>query len=166
MEIETNQEFLRRPCREVYEADNPDVVIAKLFDALKENDHFLGIAANQIREPLRIFVIVMRPGKPICLINPKIVKEKGKEKKPEACLSLPGVIWKVTRPREIKIEGYNQYMKFVRYHLKGIDARTACHEVDHLNGILIIDHDIPPEAEGLKRSTLDILKTGLEPTPG
>jgi len=56
------------------------------------------------------------------------------------CESLPGKSVYVERPKLIKVKGLNQYLEPVTYSLSGFSARVACHEIDHLDGKLIIDY--------------------------
>lgn len=111
-----------------------------LFSEMKEHNG-QGLAANQLGLDLRMFVIKRSKYSPICIVNPEITREKGHQSANEGCLSLPGVIINVKRPLEIRVKGFNQYFRQVIYKFIGIEARRACHEIDHLNGKLIIDYE-------------------------
>lgn len=139
MVIVTDIEQLRRPTSFVNPGTDISEIVANLFRELKEFRAF-ALAANQLGYTLRIFVMTMNPSPPICIVNPRIVKVRGSQIKEEHCLSLPGIVRKVKRPKTVTIKGLNQYYKPVRYRLNGMQAAIACHEVDHLIGKLIIDY--------------------------
>ena len=111
----------------------------RLFSAMEEWGG-QGLAANQIGISRRIFVLLLQNATPICIVNPTITKQKGSQESNEGCLSLPGVIVRVKRPHRVRVKGFNQYWVPVNYKFEGIDARRACHEIDHLDGKLIIDY--------------------------
>jgi len=143
MKIVTNIHQLREPTKWVKDEDISEIV-ANLFEGLKEYNA-LGLSANQLGYDKRIFVMVMKPYPPVCIVNPVITKERGNEVRGEACLSLPETrkpnsAIMVKRPKKVTVKGLNQYRKPVKYRLNGQQARTACHEVDHLTGKLITDY--------------------------
>lgn len=144
MEIVTNIKKLRRVSRDVNADDHPEEIAKALLAALEkppaEGRHFLGIAAPQFGYLLRM--IVMRYGTDrICLVNPVITKARGHQSRVEMCESLPGKKIVIKRPKIVTVKGLNQYLKFVKYKLSGLSARVACHEIDHLDGRLIIDYE-------------------------
>ncbi len=99
-----------------------------------------GLAANQAGVLLKLIVLDIGDG-PMVLINPKILKMSWRrEKLEEGCLSLPGLNIKISRPRTIELEFYQledgQRVKIKADHFL---ARAIQHEIDHLNGILLID---------------------------
>jgi len=114
----------------------------------------LGLAAPQVGKNLRIFVLHVTLQQvhavdgakkhiiiPEVLINPKITFFSQEENiMEEGCLSLPGIYYNITRPKEIEVEYYDEQFKKQRLRDDGIVARVIQHEVDHLNGILFIDH--------------------------
>lgn len=137
--IVTDREILRKPTKEVMPGDPVLEVAGELFKEMREYKA-QGLSANQLGYSLSMFVMVQQRGAPICLVNPQIVKEKGWQGANERCLSLPGEVVQVIRPKEIRIKGVNPYFKPVNYKFADIEARRACHEIDHLNGKLIIDY--------------------------
>lgn len=82
---------------------------------------------------------------PICILNgirvkkPYPLDDRGMDVQVEECLSLPGVKVKVARPLKARIDGFNQYWNPVSYRFLYRRARIACHELDHGDGIIIID---------------------------
>lgn len=123
----------------------------------------LGLAANQIGELVSIFCFNPKPVdvknesatpndiEPIVVINPEIVKREGKEEREEACLSIPGIVEVVLRASEVLIKGLDENGKPIQIKGKGLLARVFQHEIDHLNGILFIDHLSPIRQQMLKK---------------
>lgn len=141
MKIVTDIERLRKPTEWVKQSDPVLEIAAELFEGMLEHNA-QGLAANQLGYSLRMFVMKLQPNTTICIVNPLITKTRGSYESNESCLSLPGVTVRVKRPMEVRVKGGNQYFKPVHYHFRGIEARRACHEIDHLIGKLIIDYKI------------------------
>ncbi len=100
----------------------------------------IGLAAPQLGEPLRLIVIDVGEDFHV-LVNPEVV-EVDEEEMPyqEGCLSLPGVEAEVWRPRRALVRGYTLEEKEVELEREELVARVLLHEIDHLNGVLFIDH--------------------------
>lgn len=141
MDIVTDIEKLRKPTEWV---EKPiDVELVEIADVLLTEmvaHNAQGLAANQLGYDLRMFVMQLRQYTPICIVNPVITKTTGSYETNEVCLSLPGVVVRVKRPAEVRVKGVNRYFKPVNYRFRGIEARRACHEIDHLIGKLITDY--------------------------
>ena len=103
----------------------------------------IGLAANQIGVPWRVFVVNMGvetdKDNLITLINPEITAMEGSESGEEGCLSIPDVIVEVNRATQIEIKAVDLNGKDIRYEANGLLARALQHEMDHLNGILFWD---------------------------
>lgn len=100
----------------------------------------LGISAVQIGILKRVFVARIR-NKIKPFINPQILKFSKKEVAIlEGCLSVPDLYGHVIRPQEVEVVAHDRHGKSFRNHYKGLAARIIQHEMDHLNGILFIDH--------------------------
>ena len=103
----------------------------------------IGLAANQIGVPWRVFVVnmgvEMDTDNLITLINPEITAMEGSESGEEGCLSIPDVVVEVNRAIQIEIKAVDLNGKDIRYEASGILARALQHEMDHLNGILFWD---------------------------
>ena len=103
----------------------------------------IGLAANQIGIPWRIFVVNMgfetENDNLVTLINPEITAIEGSELGEEGCLSIPDVVAKVNRATQVELKAVDLNGKDVRYEAKGFLARAIQHEMDHLNGILFWD---------------------------
>ena len=115
----------------------------------------IGLAANQIGLPLRLFVvnIGVETDKEnlVTLINPEITAREGSELGEEGCLSIPDVVAEVNRAGQIEIKGYDLDGKEVCYEAQGYLARAFQHEMDHLNGVLFWDNLGKMKRDILKR---------------
>lgn len=126
----------------------PDVddVVRQFVDDLFDTMHAakgVGLAANQVGVPLRVAVVDVGEEKPdpLVLINP-IVIPRGDlvETAEEGCLSIPEIFGDVERPVDISLEALDRDGKPYRLEISGYKARAVQHEVDHLDGILFLDH--------------------------
>lgn len=100
------------------------------------------MAAPQVGQDLAIIVIDLETlgVPPFALINPEIVKfSRTKTDLEEGCLSIPGVFGFVSRPDKIVFKGYNLHGEEITAQADGMLAKVIQHEVDHINGVLIID---------------------------
>lgn len=101
----------------------------------------VGLAGPQVGISKRIIVAedVDNNRSALVLINPKVVKKKGRSSFCEGCLSVPGIMSDVARPESVIIEALNLDGEAIRLDIKGLLARILQHEIDHLDGILFID---------------------------
>ena len=99
----------------------------------------IGLAGPQVGKKLRIITVDV--GKePLILVNPKIIKRSGKFCLEEGCLSLPGISLEIKRSAQVEVEGIRpEDEKKIHIRASGILAHALQHEIDHLDGILIID---------------------------
>ena len=115
----------------------------------------IGLAANQIGLPWRLFVINIGVETDkenlVTVINPEITSMEGSELGEEGCLSIPDVTAEVTRASQIEIKGYDLDGNEVRYEAEGYLARAFQHEMDHLNGVLFWDNLGKVKRDILKR---------------
>lgn len=100
-----------------------------------------GLAAPQVGVNKRIIVVDLGEG-PVCLINPVVQSAQGEEIDVEGCLSIPERWVYVKRATEIEVTGLNEKGKPVRVKAEGFLARALQHEIDHLDGILILDRSL------------------------
>ena len=141
-----NNERLRRKSREV---DNIDERIIRLLDDMKETlarAEGIGLAAPQIGV-LRRVAIIMADDELYELINPKIIKKTGKQFESEGCLSLPNLFGKVERPEKIVVEARGRNGKKFRFEADNLLCRAVCHEIDHLDGVLLSDIMVEEDTE-------------------
>ena len=117
-------------------------IAARMFDLMYDAKG-IGLAANQVGLPLRMFVMNLAgkrgEGEELVVINPVLSKPRGTEAMEEGCLSLPGIYHEVTRPRQITIDAYSLTGDPIRGELDGMLSRCVQHEYDHLEGVLFYD---------------------------
>lgn len=104
----------------------------------------IGLAAPQVGVEKRLAVIDLSvgedPAQVHVLVNPEVVHREGLITEVEGCLSLPGINDKVDRPERVKVRAMDLDGKPFELEEEGWFARALCHEIDHLNGVLFIDH--------------------------
>ena len=144
----SNDEILRKTSREVEEVN--DKIRELLQDMLETMHRYngVGLAAPQVGVLKRVIVIDLYDGsEPLQLVNPKIVKTKGKQEVEEGCLSFPNEYAKLIRPKEVVVEALNEKGEKVKIVGKDLLAQALAHEIDHLNGILFVDNMLPGTLE-------------------
>lgn len=101
----------------------------------------VGLAAPQVGVSKRVIVVGFDEMKPLVLINPEIIETSVEENiYEEGCLSIPGMYAKVTRPKRIKVQAWNERGRPFTIDADDMLATVIQHEIDHLNGVLFIDH--------------------------
>lgn len=135
---------LRVRCREIEEFDGE---LEKLAADMVETMHAapgIGLAAPQVGIDTRLAVVDVSVGESEkelhVLINPELVEEHGEVVDVEGCLSIPEVTDKVTRPEKIRVRARDLTGKPFELEAEELAARAICHEIDHLNGVLFVDH--------------------------
>jgi len=116
--------------------------IHKLLDNLKDTMYDadgVGLAAPQIGISKRVIVVDVGEG-PLELINPEITSASGQAIDLEGCLSIPGVQEEVARAAEVVVKALDRNGQEIIINAKDLLARALQHEIDHLDGILFIDH--------------------------
>lgn len=140
---EVGDPLLRKKSRTVEVIDDKvKQLIEDMYDTLKAADDGIGIAAPQVGVLKRVIIVDLsdEDGEgPYKLINPVITKAKGEQVCREGCLSVPGLLGDVVRPKEVTVEALNEEGKKVVIKAKDLLAICLCHEIDHLDGILFID---------------------------
>lgn len=144
---------LRRKAKPVARVDDGLIrLIMDMFDTM-HNDNGIGLAANQVGRLKRVIVVdisdveesdgikIDEAGrKPLALINPEILSEEGTWTMEEGCLSIPDVRDAVERAERITVRFKDTSFRDVTLDATGLLARVILHEVDHLNGVLFLDH--------------------------
>ena len=124
----------------------------------------VGLAAPQIGMSLRIAVVDVTGGKnpeaKIVLANPEIVHAEGEVREEEGCLSLPGFRGYVLRPQFVTIKAQNAKGEAFEIRGENLLARAFCHEIDHLNGILFLQHLSMLKRDLIKRKIKKLRKQG------
>ncbi len=116
----------------------------------------VGLAAPQVGVYLRVVVLQMPGEEVITIINPQVVKRSGEREVSEGCLSVPGYLGEIKRSVSITVKGQDRQGKAIRIKATDLMAQALEHELDHLNGVLYIDHlesqdrlhKVEPEAQG------------------
>ena len=110
----------------------------------------LGVAAPQIGVNLRLATIDVSVGKDpsskLVLANPEILSTSGKTQVEEGCLSFPGLFTTLQRPQRLRVRAQNRHGEWWETDAEGLLAQAVCHELDHLDGVLLVHH-----LRGLKR---------------
>jgi peptide deformylase len=124
----------------------------------------IGLAAPQIGKSIRLAVVDVTSGKnpeaKIVLANPEIIHAEGEKREEEGCLSIPGFRGYVVRPHFVTIKAQNA--KGESFEIRGEDllARAFCHEIDHLNGILFLQHLSMLKRDLIRRKIKKLKKQG------
>ncbi len=123
-----------------------DDAVRRLVDDLFETMHAakgVGLAANQVGVPRRVAVVDVGEDAPppLVLINPRIVQASdAMEGAEEGCLSIPDIYGEVERHLGVTLEALDRDGRLYKVELSGFKARAAQHEIDHLDGVLFLDH--------------------------
>ena len=136
--------ILRKISLPVEKIDGDLARFAEDLIATMRGNNGVGLAANQVGRPIRMFAVDLSyvdvHEKPIVLINPKIVGTAGEQLGEEGCLSFPGLFETIARPNLALIEATDIEGRPFRLEREGLIARVLLHEYDHLEGKLFIDY--------------------------
>ena len=117
-------------------------IVREMFDLMYQQQG-VGLAANQVALPYRLFILNLeadpQKGREYVFINPVISRRSGTVEVEEGCLSFPDIYAPVKRSDKIVLSAYDLSGQEVQYELDGFFARAAQHEFDHLDGVLFID---------------------------
>lgn len=142
LEIKTFPDaILRERAKKIRNIDKSILRLA--YDMIDTMHHHsgVGLAANQVGVLRRIIVAQLpEDDEPRIYINPEIVHREGERMVEEGCLSIPGYMGTISRAIWVKFRALNSVSKTVRLKADGLLAQALEHEVDHLNGILYLDH--------------------------
>ena len=134
--------ILRKKCNEVKDFSKLSTLIENMFDTMYEEEG-IGLAANQVGVDMNMFIIDIAHTDenefPRIFINGKIIKCEGESVFSEGCLSIPQVALEVIRPESILFKYQDINQNWHEEKFDGLLARAIQHELDHLNGVLIID---------------------------
>jgi len=129
-------------------------LVKDMFETMYEAPG-IGLAATQVNFHQRIIVIDISDqcNEPICLINPKVIEKSGEIQWEEGCLSVPDYYENVVRANDIKVQAINQNGE--TFELEASEMLSVCiqHEIDHLDGILFVDHLSKLKQKRLKKKT-------------
>ena len=131
---------LYKKCRPVTEF-NPR--LHQLLDDMAEtleDSGGVGLAAPQVGVLRRVCVVMNEDDEIIELINPEIVSAEGEQTGLEGCLSVPGKYGVVTRPNIVRVRAQDRNGQWFEVEDEGLTARCFCHEIEHLDGHLFVEH--------------------------
>ena len=132
--------ILHEKAKEVKDFNDLHNLVEKMLKTMRDNEG-LGLAANQIGVASQVLVgrSDAKEGH-IILVNPIIVEADGEDVMGEGCLSVPVATVEIPRAEILVVRGFDANGKEVEYRVEGIIARMVQHEIDHLNGVLILDY--------------------------
>ncbi|MBI4120340.1 MAG: peptide deformylase [Parcubacteria group bacterium] len=144
IETQNNNAVLRKKSAPVAEITSAVLSLIKDMKlTLAQSQNGVGLAAPQVGRNIRLFVIsdeLAKDGHTV-FINPAITQVSKKDViEEEGCLSLPNQWHELARPDKVTIKALDENGQKFKLRVKGILARLMLHEVDHLNGILFVDH--------------------------
>jgi peptide deformylase len=156
---------LRDATQPVTEIDEP---LQKLIDDMVDTMYAapgVGLAANQVGVSKRLAVIDLsvgkRPGGLHVFVNPEMVEAEGEITEEEGCLSIPDFVEVVTRPERVKVRYTDRNGEQREIRGEGLMARALCHEIDHLNGTLFVDHLRGFKKERILKKIQKLVKGGM-----
>jgi peptide deformylase len=133
--------ILRQKAKKVTRIDDSvQKLIDDMIDTLRADPNRAGLAASQVGVLLRIAVIELPEQELITLINPEIVKKEGERIVQEGCLSIPGYFGEIKRAETVKVKAKDRHGKQFRLKAEGLLAQALEQEIEHLDGVLYIDH--------------------------
>ena len=132
--------ILRRKCRKVRRVDDDIRKLATdMVETLVDVDG-VGLAANQVGVLKRVIALHLPEEAPYWLVNPEIIRTKGQREVDEGCLSLPGYVGLISRSVSVTARALDQNGSKWRITTEELLAQALEHEIDHLNGIMFMDH--------------------------
>lgn len=148
-------------------------IAAQMLELMYESNG-VGLAANQVDLPLRLFVANPEgqrgEGEELILLNPELQRPKGSETEQEGCLSLPGVYGQVKRPKSVRVSAYDLKGNPIERTVDGFLARVLQHENDHIDGVMFFDrmseearHELDDQLDELETDFRSRQKTGAIP---
>lgn len=142
MPIVTDIKELRKPSKAVAKGPGSDQVLALLvaeMRAVHQKSMIMGLAAPQIGHKLRVIITKPRLHLEYVMVNPVISKTRGHQRTREGCLSFPGKVFEMERPKMIVVHCQDEHREPRRYRFEGKEAMVVCHEIDHLDGKVLPD---------------------------
>lgn len=124
----------------------------------------VGLAAPQVGVSQQVAVVDISggedPSRIIRICNPEIIDSHGKQTVEEGCLSFPEIRAQITRPQQVLVKAQDPDGNWIQIEGEDMLARAFCHEIDHLNGVLIIDHVSALKRDLIKRQIKKKIKLG------
>ncbi len=135
------------------EVASVDGSLDRLIDDMIETMHAapgVGLAAPQVGVSKRLFVYDIGDG-PVAIINPEIVESSGVFRYEEGCLSVPGYYWEIERPDRVLLRGVSRAGEELEIEGSELLGRVFQHELDHLDGVLLIERLDPDERKAARK---------------
>ncbi|MGP8205831.1 MAG: peptide deformylase [Acidimicrobiales bacterium] len=130
---------LKRRAEEVTEIDGRIAHLAEEMHATLKEAHGLGLAAPQVGVGRRLFVYEIGESGPRTMINPVIDESDGEWEHEEGCLSVPGLYFRILRPKHVHIKGLDLDGNEISVEAEELEATLYQHELDHLDGRLLLE---------------------------
>ena len=156
--------ILRKKCNSVKDFSKLESLLNDMFDTMYE-DNGIGLAANQVGFDMNLFIIdisgIEEDEKTRVFINGEIINSEGESWFEEGCLSIPDIRLNVKRPDIIKFKYQDEKGQEFEEDFDGLLARAIQHEVDHLNGVFIVDRVSKSEKMSVAKELKDIEKNSF-----
>lgn len=138
--VTQGDEVLTKKCREVTEFNQRlHDLLDDMADTLEESGG-VGLAAPQVGVLRRVVLVINDEEEILELINPEIIHTEGEQTGPEGCLSVPGKFGMVTRPNFVRVRAQDRFGEWFEAEGEELTARCFCHELEHLDGHLYVEH--------------------------
>lgn len=149
--------------------DKTRQLVQDMFETMYDAEG-IGLAANQIGATQRVLILDVRPhhpeSEPMVFINPEIIWTAGEFTGEEGCLSLPGISGEVTRPAQVRVRALGDDGQPFEMELDGMGAKALQHEVDHLDGVMVLEHFSVIKRNLLRNQLRRLQKEGKNQTLG
>ena len=156
--------ILRKKCNSVKDFSKLESLLNDMFDTMYE-ENGIGLAANQVGFDMNLFIIdisgIEEDEKTRVFINGEIINSEGESWFEEGCLSIPDIRLNVKRPDIIKFKYQDEKGQEHEEDFDGLLARAIQHEVDHLNGVFIVDRVSKSEKMSVAKELKDIEKNSF-----
>jgi len=156
---------LRKKAKPVQKIDDAIIkLVMDMFETMRKANG-IGLAANQVGNLNRVIVIDLsdvedyKDTKPLVLINPAVVELEGKWLMEEGCLSIPDVRDEVERAERVRLRFKDTNFEEMELEAAGLIGRVILHEIDHIDGILFLDH-VAPKKRKLHNDELKKIQRG------
>jgi peptide deformylase len=158
-------DVLRNPATPIEEIDaSLQTLIDDMIDTMYAAPG-VGLAANQVGVSQQLMIIDLsvgkRPGECHVFINPEIIESEGEITEEEGCLSIPDFVEVVTRPERVKLRYLDRNGTQREMWGEGLMARAMCHEIDHLQGTLFVDHLRGFKKDRILKKISKLAKSGM-----
>ena len=162
--IKYGDPLLQKVCEPVTVFDKALETLAKNMVETMYSAPGVGLAAPQVGVLKRLIVVDVtageKQGQLITLVNPEIINKEGEQYEEEGCLSIPGFSATVVRPKKVVLRGVDLNGKEIILEGSDLLARAFCHELDHLNGTMFLDHISFIKRDMIRRRIKKLIKQG------